>query len=263
MYEDRVLAFIDILGFSHSVSKTMENGVENPNETTKISNLLKNVDFHLNFDKEHFDGTPYNSKIVNQFSDTIIISYSMTQEAGIFNIVTDISFLSASALQSGFLLRGAIVCDKIYHTEERIFGPALIKAYEMEKHLAIYPRIILDDNIIDIAKSYPISHHDPETEIKFIEHFILKDFDGLNYINYFNAIESEEGFEVMPEYFNCLRKIINEMEAINNTSVKSKYLWIKKKYNDVIESYKNNYNNDRAKETCPDLYEYYKNITLL
>jgi hypothetical protein len=39
-------------------------------------------------------------------------------------------------LYNGFLLRGAVVCDKVYHTENKVFGPALVKAYEMEKTLA-------------------------------------------------------------------------------------------------------------------------------
>jgi hypothetical protein len=264
MYEDRVLAFIDVLGFSEAVKNTIKNDTEDETETNKIDNLIKNLQWDLNFDKDE-EGKHFNSKVVSQFSDSLIISYLMTEEAGIFKILLDLLYICATALYNGFLLRGAVVCDKVYHIEKKVFGPALVKAYEMEKNLAIYPRIILDDNIISIAMTYHLKDHDSETEINHINELILKDFDGLNYINYFDAIESEldAGFEEMPEYLDNLRNIIKKMEEIDKFSVKSKYLWLKEKYNFVITNYKKNYDNERAMHEYPELYDYYKNITLL
>jgi hypothetical protein len=265
MYEDRVLAFIDVLGFSDSIKKTMVEEVEDENETKRINNLIENVQWQLNYGKENFDDSLRNSKIVNQFSDSLIISYLMTEESGIFQILLDILYLCATALQNGFLLRGAIVCDKVYHTEKKVFGPALVKAYEMENKMAVYPRIILDDSILNIAKSYHSINHNADEEMKFIEKLLLLDFDGLYYVNYFDAIESEldSGIEGMPEYLEWLRKIIEKMGGIETISVKSKYLWLKEKYNIIIAKYKENYNNERARNEYPELYEYYKMITLL
>jgi len=264
MYEDRVLAFIDILGFSESIRKTIQDDIEDETETKRINNLLEKVQGHLNFERED-NGKFFNSKVVNQFSDSLIISYLMTEESGIFFILIDLLHLYATAVFNGFLLRGAVVCDKVYHTENKVFGPALVKAYNMENKLAIYPRIILDDNIINVAAKYHSRNHDSEMEIEYIKELILKDFDGLSYINYFDAIEPEldAGHEEMPEYFECLRNIIINMEKIADVSVKSKYLWLKEKYNFVISKYKKNYDNERAMIGYPELYDYYKSVTLL
>jgi hypothetical protein len=265
MYEERVLAFIDILGFSNTIKKTVDNGIEDEIFTRKINNLIENIQWHLNYEKNHFGENIIKSKIVNQFSDSIIISYLMNEESGIFDILLDILYLCAAVIQKGFLLRGAIVCDKLFHTENKIFGPALVKAYEMESKLAIYPRIILDDNIIKIAELYHNRIHDPEMEREYVKQLILKDFDGLYFINIFDAIESEldAGIEEMPEYFESLKKIIVSMDTQNNFSIKSKYLWLKEKYNIHLTKYKKNYNNTRAKNEYPELYEYYKNSNLL
>jgi hypothetical protein len=264
MYEDRILAFIDVLGFSDSVKKTIRFDVEDEVETKRIDNLIEKVQWHLNYEKDHY-GKSFNSKVVNQFSDSLVISYLQTEESGIFYILLDILYLCADALQNGFLLRGAIVCDKVYHTEKKVFGPALVKAYEMENKLAIYPRIILDDNIFDVAKNYHARHHDADMELDYIKHILIKDFDGLYFINYFDAIESEldTGIEGMPEYFECIRKIIKSLEKNDSMSVRAKYLWLKEKYNIVISRYKEAYDNEKAMYEFPELYDYYKNTTEL
>lgn len=265
MYEERILAFIDVLGFSESIKNTIINGQEVIEETKKIDNLLNNIQWHLNYNKENFDQMLQNSKITSHFSDSIIISYLMTEESGIFQILLDILYICTTALHDNFLLRGSIVCDKIYHKENKIFGPALVKAYEIENKMAIYPRIVLDDGIVEIAKKYYSINHDAEMEVDFIKKLVSLDFDGLHYINYFDAIESEldGGIEEMPSYLENLRSVIKKMEAVQNISVRAKYLWIKEKYNNTIKKYKNNYDNDRAKNEFPKLFDYYKNITLL
>jgi hypothetical protein len=262
MYEDRVLAFIDILGFSTPVTDTVKEEVENEQKTKNIFNLLEGVQEHIKSKGISFDGAFNNSKIVNQFSDSIIISYLKTEKSGIFFILLDILFLCASVLQKGFLLRGAIVCGKLYHTETKIFGPALVKAYEMERELAIYPRIIFDEKILKIAKNYPREGYKKNMEFKKIEEMIIKDFDGLFYINYLdlakpNFIDTDG---MIPEYLESLRKIIESIENEEDISIKQKYLWLKEKYNILLTEYKKRYNNDKTKIKFPNLYEYIKNI---
>jgi hypothetical protein len=49
MYADRVLAYIDILGFSEAVEKTIkEDGTEDPVETQKIDSLLDEAQWQMN-----------------------------------------------------------------------------------------------------------------------------------------------------------------------------------------------------------------------
>ena len=44
----------------------------------------------------------------------------------------------------GFLVRGGITVGNVVHDDEVVFGPGLNRAYELEKDVAKYPRIILD-----------------------------------------------------------------------------------------------------------------------
>jgi hypothetical protein len=138
------------------------------------------------------------------------------------------------ALEKGFLYRGAIVCGKVYHTERKIFGPALINAYEMEKSKAIFPRIIIDESILGIEKcNYP-GFHNPDSEYSNLMELILKDFDGKYFINYINKLYTgvNIGIKGEQEHLMWLCDIINELEKKldKDDSIKCKYLWLKEKY---------------------------------
>jgi hypothetical protein len=47
----------------------------------------------------------------------------------------------------GIFVRGAIVLDRHYADEAVLFGPALIRAYDMERHEAFYPRVLVDSSV--------------------------------------------------------------------------------------------------------------------
>jgi hypothetical protein len=270
MYEDRVLAYIDILGFSEAIKKTIkEDGTESLLETQKIDNFFDKAQEELN--KYYPSGDTFiNSKVARNFSDSIVISYLITEESGIFHLLAEVLFFCTTALQKGFLFRGAIVHDKLYHKENKIFGPAMIKATNLEKNLAIYPRIIFDDEILEIAEKYPAKYPtkcpSKKEQIRVIKKLISKDFDGLNYINYIDGINyivgEEHGILV---HFEKLRTVIINLgkDIDKSISIKSKYLWIKEKYNTVLAEYKKKYSKNKMRTESPKLCDYLENIALL
>jgi hypothetical protein len=108
-YQDRVLAYIDILGFSEIIKNTIDkNDVENEAATENIFALLEDL---------QAPGIQINNKVVNHFSDSVVISYPMEAEAGVILILFDILFRCAAVLQRGCLLRGAVVCGKLCHSD--------------------------------------------------------------------------------------------------------------------------------------------------
>jgi hypothetical protein len=186
MYEERILAFIDILGFSDSIYKTINNDIEVKEETIRISKFL-DAFTHQSKTKGTIKNMVKKSRIANHFSDTIVISYLRTDDHAIHDILHDIRLLYLFAIPFGFLIRGGIVCGKIYHKQNKIFGPALIKAYEIEKSVALYPRIVLDEMTVNIYEIY-IKKYNEKEKVDSIKRFVCKDFDGQYYLNYFNNI---------------------------------------------------------------------------
>jgi hypothetical protein len=162
MYEERILAYIDIIGFSAAINKTIKENKEVDTETENILNVLHDIN-ELN--KNTSSVTTITSKVVSHFSDCVAVSYLKEEKSGVFNILKDILFLSCEILRKGYLFRGAITCGNLFHTKEKIFGPAMTTAVDMEKKLAIYPRIILDEEIITIAEEHPAEYY-PQGTIK-------------------------------------------------------------------------------------------------
>ena len=148
-YQNRVVLFLDILGFSSIIDKTIDS--DDKDNTSYIESLyetLSSMKSELNYRRKSGD-----NKVVTQFSDTIVISFPEEKDNEVFLLFDDIQSLIIALIRKGILVRGAISYGKLIHDRNIIFGPALIDAYETEVKAALYPRVILDKTIVDIGKN--------------------------------------------------------------------------------------------------------------
>jgi len=254
-YEDRFLAFIDILGFTDTVDDTIRcNDCKNYEKcmdckkigkytTLKkkeisfkidtIDNLLDEIRYQLTKDKFlPIKKIETKNRVVSQISDSIVISY--LKENAVHNILQDIYFLCIMALEKGFLFRGAVVCGKVIHTDNKLFGPAFLRAYEMEKNTAQFPRIIIDDEVLNIAKENYSNCTNPDSEYNDLLKLIPCDFDGKRYINYIDKLYTgvNVGENGEQEHRLWVYEAIKKLEEKINVddSLKCKYLWLKEKF---------------------------------
>lgn len=179
-YEKRLVLFIDILGFSDLVMKSQAD----IKELQKIKNVLKRIEEKLieqkyfeNIHEEHqrkirsvyslTDEVYINpSKIeYTQFSDSIIISMSYVSAQSLVSLISTVSLLQAEFLSQGVLFRGGITYGDIFHSENLCFGPAFIKAFHLEDKKAVFPRVLIDTDIIT-GKTVP-SNWEEHDEIMF------------------------------------------------------------------------------------------------
>jgi hypothetical protein len=84
-------------------------------------------------------------------------------------------------------LRGAIVFGDICHKKEVIFGPAVIQAYEMERKVAKWPRVVVDPQLIDLLSD--------ENKRYIFDIMLSKDMDGLPFIDYLKYIFLSKAIE--------------------------------------------------------------------
>ena len=77
LYEDRIVVFIDILGFKALVNSTLDSdGLEIVKNTNKIKRIFEIADFYF---KEH--DSLVTSKQISRFSDSIIVSFKYTDKS--------------------------------------------------------------------------------------------------------------------------------------------------------------------------------------
>ena len=184
-YEYKVCCFIDVLGFKQHIK-----GLVDDNDTPNF-NAINNLYSSLKKLKELGE----DAKFVNlgfefsQFSDCIVISFNYENGSNLMFILLSLLHAQIELVQNGFLIRGGISIGRLHHSQEFVFGEALVKAYELESNLAKFPRIILHRDVIDICKEF--GDHHPTQEEKYLNQIILEDEDGQSYLNYFESAISE------------------------------------------------------------------------
>lgn len=222
-YEDRIVMFLDILSFKNEIFKT----ISNEKEIKKIHDVLNIVKFH-DFDKK---------REVTQFSDSIVVSFRYDNQNQLLYLLDELYSRIISLFEMKIILRGAISCGKLIHTKEHIFGPAFIKAYEMETKCAIYPRIIIDDESFKISTKTTNFYKDGRSEKDALLNYLSKDEDDLLYLDYFKCshhmLTNEE--EVY-NYAKHLNEIIQENINLKDSTIKIKYGWMKNKFNNMVDS---------------------------
>lgn len=197
-YKNGYVAFIDILGFSKLVEKK-----ENYNDSKNLFEFVDNI-------CKFFNKSRLDVKLAF-FSDTIIITSDL---CNLVEIALTIRILESYLWENlKLVFRGSIVKGLYYNEKGIAFGPAIIKAYELEKK-ADTSRIIIDDDIIN--EKLIINDID-DTRILNLEYLTI-------YEKWSSRSKSTISFKEVFEAFKNRRNVINEMLLeYQNTSVAYKY----------------------------------------
>lgn len=266
-YENRIVLFLDILGFKNIIDNTInkENDIEE-----NIEFLYKNLNEIRSFlierlkSKYNFDFQSKNFSLrVTQFSDSIIISFINDDNDTLLQLIRTIQELIIKQINNGILCRGAISYGKLIHENKVIFGPALNEAYETETKASIYPRIILDKSIIELGNKGQQSIFREFDKNEMILGHLNQDTDDKFYIDYFpKDIGSYKYKTNIQVYLSNLRTLIINGSRSNKPDLKIKYGWMKNKYNLMLEILKSE---DKIKETTQEkgLFDYINKLSLL
>ncbi|MDB5527674.1 MAG: hypothetical protein JWR51_777 [Devosia sp.] len=168
-----------------------------------------------------------------QFSDCIVLSALASSEQSTGLLTTFLDQLCLVACLSGFLLRGGITRGPIYHREGMVYGPAMITAYKIERDIAVYPRIVLDEAVE--AEFQHGSLLKEGSEPYGFRRSWRKDFDGrffLDYMQPFGATEiypasGRPAWRPNINYFSNYKYVICKgmYDASGDSRVMEKYLW--------------------------------------
>lgn len=261
-YSNKVVLFLDILGFKNIISNTVKDSEDNPDKIKKLYDTLKLIREILGVDLP--TTTPSTKRII-QFSDSIVISFDAHEKGEIFNLISDIHFLAKSLIKNGILCRGGIAYGKLIHDDKFIFGPALIAAYDAESKAALFPRIIFDKTIIQLAETYYSNELNSSLlEVGAIATMISKDTDEMLYIDYIE--KGEWGNKLIDfnkrQYADKLREIILGGKDSLQPDIKVKYGWMQNKFNKLVNQWKKRYlRNDGIDMGEPEMKEYSENMT--
>jgi len=218
LIEDRFVFFVDFLGFSDAVKGWDEKKA--PALLQLLRRLAASQSSHSIEGAPEADGS-YKIKIspeLTTFSDLVVVSYRMAAldevEAHIQTqldslwidmILQEVQRLTGAiarhALEIGLLVRGGLSFGELYHEGPVVIGKAMIDAYQLESHVAGYPRIVVDPRLYArIPETSRITR-------------LLSDTDGMLHVNYFEEMLLRAGPDAASWLHSSLQKIDDNIEA--------------------------------------------------
>lgn len=208
------IAYFDILG-----AKNLINSDNSELYLNYIHNLYNEVIKAIRLLYEEINKVEIKVKI---FSDNIIIAIPITEDANSCiepikqTLIIDIaSHFQVLAYKYSLLTRGCIVIGDLYMDNNFVYGKALVRAYELESKIAIYPRIVVDEKYADIFK---LSN--------YIREFIIKDFDGVDFLNSFDCYFKISKKYKVEEIKNIQQILLNKLKGLNTSAVNQKIFWL-------------------------------------
>lgn len=185
-FEDRFVAFIDILGFQDLLTRIARGRSDLFDE---IKNSLESI---LAEERELDDPDSVRrafspTRQMTCFSDHVVISDVVDRW---FSLLLAARKLYTKLLSKGILCRGAIARGSTFHHGRIIFGQGLVRAYELESRAAIYPRVIVID---EIRKRLVNSDSQSKFNVRFAS-MLIRDHDGLWLIDPFGRPRVGEAY---------------------------------------------------------------------
>lgn len=245
-YEDRIVAYIDILGFSELITET-------DNDDGKLKRVFTTLEM-LNTQEELDQFNVVHRLMKNThpikyacFSDSITISFPCSTKEMICEnfstLMISVATLGYNLALLGVFIRGGISVGKFIHTDSGIVaGPPLIEAHNLESNVAKNARIILSSKLLSRMNDHPA---------KNANHFCkrLQRYEdgciGFDQLLFLDALQDfwlkkdDAIYQFLNEKTELIRsRIVAALDKYSeHPDVYAKYKWLRERFNSIVEKY--------------------------
>lgn len=177
---------------------------------------------------------------MTHFSDSVALSYRIDETSAVFWMLNQIAMAVIQLASLGFLVRGAVTVGRLHHSAETLVGPAMVAAYQMESKEAIYPRVIIDPVVLEVAKQHPSPDHHPMQESNYVQKMLAHATDGrfwINFISYEAFLGAGLDPDNYPLYLCQIGKMVQTGLLHTSSSVVQKHMWLHPYYIAEIERF--------------------------
>jgi len=224
--EPRIVAFIDILGFSEII-----NEYDSDSSSNILNELHNTLETAVKVSIESITDSKAKSEFseyleYRMFSDCICLSLPYIEFGNDFHIqfqsiTTVVKSYQLAMMQKGFFVRGGISIGSFYSDRNMIFSGGLVSAYRLEK-ATVYPVIGIDKKVLtrlsknfkeyakDLLFDKSLIFSSDKPEIVFINPFDILD-DSSRYFDYLQtSLKSILSEEENDDLTNSILKITSD-----------------------------------------------------
>ena len=221
------IAYLDLLGTSSKIKN------DKTGEYFFRIHTIYNMTVSYSED-ERLSKISYNKIKTKIFSENIIMAIPLDSPNDIDAIRCLLRFVSIfqnqSAVLYSWLVRGGITIGNLFLDKVFVWGTGLLRAYELENHIAIYPRIVIDRNIPSLING----NND----------FLYQDIDGQFYINFLNFMryqDADGNDNFLPTIRESFRNLIREIRMPAGNYAEKPYQKLQWYKNYINRWYKQNH----------------------
>lgn len=191
-YEPCVVSFIDILGFRDVIKTRPAEEVYGIIKTLQKFTFPDEDEPARSMDEVRL----YSRAFAQSVSDAIVRvrPFNTQYRDGAFvHEILDLLYAQIELVNIGLLVRAGVTVGDAYagfNGEGPIFGPGMVRAYEIESQEAIFPRIVIDDYALGQHKSderLRAKHNLLKHELDMLEDLLAVGEDGIHFIDYLKA----------------------------------------------------------------------------
>lgn len=240
VYREAIVTFIDILGFRNLVKNR---------PASEIGSAIRLLQRHLAGDDRDFNKSEraqMNWVRALYFSDSVVHVRPFDgpyAEGAFFYQIHQLLLAQFELAARGIFIRGGLTVGEIYAEDGVLFGPAMVRAYDLESKFANYPRIIVDPKALAAYKGDPRLKSDDHTlsqDSEYIANLLRRGDDGLYFIDYLGQARFEmDDPDHFPHFLEVLkRKVMEEVTgAKGDLAITQKYLWLARYINSVARRF--------------------------
>lgn len=212
--QDYIICYIDLLGSKSNISENDDEVFENIYSAYSVALTMNETKV---FDELQF----------KVFSDNILIAQKVPDKSdfkSVYSVYRNLSkFLQLFLFQfakKNMLFRGGITLNSLAINEMMVWGKGLSEVVFLEEKLAIFPRILISDALIEIFKA-----NISEEEFFDEKYYCLKDTDSLYFFDYINYSELPDAEYVLTEVY---KKFCEKIKKEKDIKILQKYNWHKR-----------------------------------
>ena len=205
--QDYLICYIDLLGSKSNISENDDEIFENIYNAYSVAMTMNETKV---FDRFKF----------KVFSDNILIAQKVpdkTDFESVFSVYKNLSkFLHLFLFQfakRNMLFRGGITLNSLAINEMMVWGKGLSEVVNFEENLAIYPRILISDSLIELFKA-----NISEKEFFDEKYYCLKDADGFYFFDYINYAELPDAEYLLTKGYKAFCEKVKKRNRHQNSA---------------------------------------------
>lgn len=190
-YEISLVTYLDILGFKDLIATRTTAEISRILGAVKDAVELSTHDMHFKkpayrIPQDQYQSFSDLSLIVGPIEGVELFPPCLQPCDQLLHIVRAQAHL---VIDEGILIRGAVTIGKVVKSMGMLVGPAVVRAYELERDFALYPRIIIDNRVFEALNGLPADHE--RTNMRDLVHLTRRDADRIRFVDYLRAVQSE------------------------------------------------------------------------